>query len=75
MVRFFYVKYIKNVEFLPASKGPHGPDLLSPSGRKFQFQYTLPNYGRSISRNVAEKHYDSRHDKLRKQYEYFSTAT
>ena len=29
-----------------------------------------PDDGRSISRNVAEKHYDSRHDKLRKQYEY-----
>ena len=29
---------------------------------------TLPDDGRSIARNVAEKHYDSRHDKLRKQY-------
>ena len=27
--------------------------------------HTLPDDGRSISRNVAEKHYDSRHDKLR----------
>ena len=26
---------------------------------------TLPDDGRSISRNVTEKHYDSRHDKLR----------
>ena len=32
--------------------------------------HTLPDDGRSISRNVAEKHYDSSHDKLRKQYEY-----
>ena len=27
--------------------------------------HTLPDDGRSISRNVAKKHYDSRHDKLR----------
>ena len=27
--------------------------------------HTLPDDGRSISRNVAEKHYDSRPDKLR----------
>ena len=27
--------------------------------------HTLPDDGRSISRNVAEKHYDSRYDKLR----------
>ena len=25
---------------------------------------TLPDVGRSVSRKVAEKHYDSRHDKL-----------
>ena len=31
--------------------------------------HILPDDGRSISRNVAEKHYDSRHDKLRRQYE------
>ena len=30
--------------------------------------HTLPDDERSISRNVAEKRYDSRHDKLRKQY-------
>ena len=39
-----------------------------PSGKKFSFAYILPDDGRSISRNVAENHYDSRHDKLRKQY-------
>ena len=27
---FFYVKYTKNVKFLPGSRGPHGPDLQSP---------------------------------------------
>ena len=27
--------------------------------------HTLPDDGRSISRNVAEKHYDSTHDKLK----------
>ena len=47
----------------------HGPDLPSPFGRKFQIRirisHTLPDDGRSISRNVSEKHYDSRHDKLR----------
>ena len=53
------------------SRGSHGPDLPSPSGRKFQFSaHTLPDDERSIPRKVAEKHYDSRHDKLRKQYEY-----
>ena len=30
--------------------------------------HTLPDDGRCISRNVAEKHNDSRHDKLRKQF-------
>ena len=40
-----------------------------PTGENFTF-HTLPDDGRSISRNVAEKHYDSRHDKLKKQYEY-----
>ena len=32
--------------------------------------YILPDDGRRISRNVAEKHYDSMCDKSRKQYEY-----
>ena len=36
-----------------------------PSGENFSFVDTLPDDGRSISQNVAEKHYDSRHDKLR----------
>ena len=31
----------------------------------FTSLHTLPDDGRSISRNVAEKHYDSRHDKLK----------
>ena len=36
-----------------------------PSGENSNFQsVTLPDDGRSISRNVAEKH-DSRHDKLK----------
>ena len=35
-----------------------------PSGKNSKF-LPLPDDGRSISRNVAEKHYDSRHDKLR----------
>ena len=37
MVRFFYIKYIKNVKFDSGSRGPHGPDLSSPCGQKFQF--------------------------------------
>ena len=41
-----------------------------PSGKNSSVVHTLPDDGRSISQNVAEKHYDSRHDKLRKQYEY-----
>ena len=36
-----------------------------PSGENFWYVHTLPDDGRSISRNVAEKYYDSRHDKLR----------
>ena len=42
MVRFFYVKYLK-CKFLSGSRGPHRPDLSSPSGRKFQFslRFTL----------------------------------
>ena len=48
------------------SRGPDGPDLPSLYGRKFQLSvHNLPDDGRSISRNVAEKHYDSRHDKLK----------
>ena len=37
----FYVKHIKNVKFLSGSRGPHGPDLPSPCGRKFQFFSTF----------------------------------
>ena len=37
MVRFFYVQYTKNVRFLSGRKDPHGPDLPSPFGRRFQF--------------------------------------
>ena len=48
------------------SRGPHEPDLPSPCGRKFHISlHILPDDGRSISRNIAEKHYDSRHDKLK----------
>ena len=54
------------LSFFTGSRGPHGPDLPSPFGRKFQISlHTLPDDGRSISRNVAKKQYDSRHDKLR----------
>ena len=33
----FYVKHMKRVKFLSGSRGPHGPDLPSPCGRKLQF--------------------------------------
>ena len=40
-----------------------------PAGENSSFPfYILPDDGRSISRNMAGKHNDSRHDKLRKQY-------
>ena len=67
MVRFFYVKYTKNVKFLSGSGGSNGPDLRSPWRAKIpvSVQFTLADDGRSISRNVAKKHHDSRHDKLR----------
>ena len=72
MVRCFCVKYTKTVKFLSGSRGRHGLDLPSPLGQKFQVSvHILPDDGRSISRNVARKHYDSRHDKLRKQYQSY----
>ena len=51
------------LSFFSGSRGTHGPDLPSSFGRKFLIY--LFDDGSSISRNVAEKHYDSRHDKLR----------
>ena len=36
----FYIKHIKNVKFLSDGRGPHGPDLPSPCGLKFQFQFS-----------------------------------
>ena len=45
-----------------------------PSGENSKFIH-LPDDGRSISRNVAEKHYDSRHDKLRNNIEEGSLVT
>ena len=36
-VIFSNVKYTKNVKFLSGIRGPQGPDLSSPCGRKFQF--------------------------------------
>ena len=40
--------------------------LLGQIRRKFYISlHTLPDGGRNISRNVAGKHYDSRHDKLK----------
>ena len=56
-----------NVKFLFGSRGPDGPDLQSPFGRKFELsvEHSLPDDRRSMSRNVAEKHYDSRRDKLK----------
>ena len=63
---FFYVKHVKMLSILSGSRDPDGPDLPSPLGRIFQLSvHTLPDDGRSISGNVAEKHYDSRHDKLK----------
>ena len=63
---FSMLSILKTLSLLSGSRGPHGPDLPSPCGRKFHISLhlTLPDDGRSISRNVAEKHHDSRHDKL-----------
>ena len=44
MVRIFYVKYTKNVKFLSGCRGPHRPDIPSPSGRKFQFSVHFTKY-------------------------------
>ena len=54
----------KMLSFFSGSGGTPGLIYHRPSGENFSFD-TLPDDGRSISRNVAEKHYDSRHDKLR----------
>ena len=58
----------QNVKFFSGSRGTHGPIYHRPSGENFSFaRHTLPDDGRSVSQNLAGKHYDSRHDKLRKQ--------
>ena len=63
---FSMLSILKMSSIFSGSRGPDGPDLPSPFGWKFQLSvHTLPDDGRSISRNVAEKHYDSRHDKLK----------
>ena len=63
---FSMLSILKTLSLFSGSRGPHGPDLPSPCGRKFQISlHNLPDDGRSISRNVAEKHNDSRHDKLK----------
>ena len=64
---FSNVKSSKMLSFDPVAEA-YG--LIYPrfSGENFSFVHTLPDDGRSISRNVAEKHHDSRHDKVRKQY-------
>ena len=57
---------LKMLSIFSGSRGPDGPDLPLPFWRKFQLSvHTLLDDGRSISRNVAEKHDDSRHDKLK----------
>ena len=56
---------LKMLSLYSGSRGPHWLDLPSSCGHKFHISlHTLPDDGRSISRNVAEKHSDSRHDKL-----------
>ena len=72
MLRFFYVKYTKNVKFLSGSRGRHGFDLPLPFVQKIQVSvHILPHIGRGISRNVPGKHHNSRHDKLRKEYQSY----
>ena len=69
MVRFFYVKYTEMLSFFLVAEALTGLIYHRPLDENSSF-HTLPDDGRSISRNVAEKYEDSRHDKLRKQYEY-----
>ena len=61
----FNVKYTKMLSFSLVAEALKGLIYHRPSGENFKFKLSLPDDGRSISRNVAEKHYDSRHDKLR----------
>ena len=71
IMRFFYVKYTKMLSFFLVAEALTGLICQRPPDENPSFQFhTLPDDGRNISRNVAKKHYDSRHDKLRKQYEY-----
>ena len=63
---FSMLSILKMLSIFSGSRVPDGPDLPSPFGQTFQLSvHTLADDGRSISRNVAEKHYGSRHDKLK----------
>ena len=54
---FSNVKYSKMLSFDSVAEA-YWPDLPSPIGRKFQFcEHTFTDDGRSISQNVAKKHY------------------
>ena len=45
------MKHIKNAKFLSDSRGPHGPDLSSPCGRKFEFQSATSSL--SVEQNLV----------------------
>ena len=60
----FSVKYSKMLSFSQVAEALMGLIYHRPSGENFSLRHTLPDDGRSIFRNVAEKYYDSRHDKL-----------
>ena len=62
MVRLFYVKYTTMLSFFLVAEVLTGLIYHRPQGENSVFT----DDGRT--RNVAEKHYGSRHDKLRKLY-------
>ena len=69
---FSMLSILKTLSFSPVAEALTGLIFHRFAGENSSFSsvHILPDDGRSISRNVAEKHYDSRHDKLRKQYQY-----
>ena len=60
---------LKILSFFLVAEAHTGLMYHRPAGENSNFSsvHTLPDNGRSISGNVAEKRYDSRHDKLRQE--------
>ena len=53
--RPFQCKVYQTVKFLTDSRGPHGPDLPSPFGRKFQLSVQVCEKGRIFGPLLRKK--------------------